>query len=177
MLTRFKQFLAVAVIAVMTMAGASQPLAAERKATTVQKKQKATPATTVKKKVATKKKVSVTKKKTVRKIVKPAATATSAASTWQETQKLAVRSSSALVLDPNGGTSLFQKNADVIAPIASITKLMTAMVVLDGVPNLQEPITISMGSWPGLVRSWSVWGSFRSDAVLSAITRCTRGET
>jgi hypothetical protein len=28
-------------------------------------------------------------------------------------------------------------------PIASITKLMTAMVVLDSMPNLQAPITIS----------------------------------
>lgn len=144
MFTRFKTFLAVAVIAVMTVAGAGQPLAAERKTTAVQKKQKVAKVATTKKKPVATKKISVTKKKTVRKVVKPAsASSASNDSSWQETEKLAVRSSSALVLDPDGGTSLFQKNADVVAPIASITKLMTAMVVLDGVPNLQEPITIT----------------------------------
>ena len=57
--------------------------------------------------------------------------------------RLAVKSASALVVYQNGGGSLFQKNAEAVAPIASISKLMTAMVVLDGAPNLKEPITIS----------------------------------
>ena len=61
----------------------------------------------------------------------------------QEPRKLAVQSGSALVVDQGGGGALFQKNAGVIAPIASITKLMTAMVVLDGSPNLQTTIAIS----------------------------------
>ena len=141
MLTRFRKFLVLAVIAVMTVTGAGQTLAAERKTTTVHKKQKVAKVATAKKKAVTTKKVRVTKKKTVRKIAKPAAA--SASTAWQDTQKLAVRSSSALVIDPNGGTLLFEKNADVVAPIASITKLMTAMVVLDGTPNLQETITIT----------------------------------
>lgn len=62
---------------------------------------------------------------------------------WQETGKLAVQSGSALVVDQGGGEPLFQKNASAVAPIASITKLMTAMVVLDGSPSLQAPIAIS----------------------------------
>jgi D-alanyl-D-alanine endopeptidase (penicillin-binding protein 7) len=37
---------------------------------------------------------------------------------------------------------LVQKQADALQPIASITKLMTAMVVLDANMNLQESITI-----------------------------------
>ncbi len=62
---------------------------------------------------------------------------------WRETQKLLLSSSAALVLDQNSGDLLFQKNAQTVVPIASITKLMTAMVVLDSKPNLQAPITIS----------------------------------
>lgn len=40
-------------------------------------------------------------------------------------------SSSALVLDQRTGAVLYEKNPDSVVPIASITKLMTAMVVLD----------------------------------------------
>ena len=61
----------------------------------------------------------------------------------QDSGKLAVQSGAALVVDQEGGAPLFQKNANQIMPIASITKLMTAMVVLDGSPNLNAPITIS----------------------------------
>jgi len=42
-----------------------------------------------------------------------------------------LRSASALVIDQSSGAVLFEKNANVQVPIASITKLMTAMVVLD----------------------------------------------
>lgn len=56
---------------------------------------------------------------------------------------LAVQSGSALVVGQEGGDPLYQKNAAVVAPIASITKLMTAMVVLDGSPDLKAPIAIS----------------------------------
>ena len=62
---------------------------------------------------------------------------------WQVTHNLAVQSGSALVIALGGGDALFQKNASLVAPIASITKLMTAMVVLDSSPGLQAPITIS----------------------------------
>lgn len=59
--------------------------------------------------------------------------------------KLSVRSGTALVIEQknNGGDVLFQKNANQIVPIASITKLMTAMVVLDSSPILDAPITIT----------------------------------
>ncbi|HJV96205.1 MAG TPA: peptidase S11, partial [Albitalea sp.] len=41
------------------------------------------------------------------------------------------RSAHALVVDENSGEVLFEKDAATAAPIASMTKLMTAMVVLD----------------------------------------------
>ncbi len=54
-----------------------------------------------------------------------------------------VRSAAVLVLDPTTGTTLYAKNADQQAPIASITKLMTAMVVLDAKLPLDEAIEIT----------------------------------
>ncbi|HSN20954.1 MAG TPA: D-alanyl-D-alanine endopeptidase [Usitatibacter sp.] len=54
-----------------------------------------------------------------------------------------VRSGAALVLDSTTGETLFAKNADQQAPIASITKLMTAMVVLDAKLPLDEAIEIT----------------------------------
>ena len=76
-------------------------------------------------------------KKHVRKV------SASHAEQWQETRQLAVQSGSALVIEQGGGDPLFQKNANLVVPIASITKVMTAMVVLDSAPNLQAPITVS----------------------------------
>ena len=61
----------------------------------------------------------------------------------QDTSNLVVQSAAALVLDQSTGTVLFEKNAGAVLPIASITKLMTAMVTLDSMPSLAERLTIS----------------------------------
>jgi serine-type D-Ala-D-Ala endopeptidase (penicillin-binding protein 7) len=55
----------------------------------------------------------------------------------------AVRSNLALVIDADGKTPLYSKHPDKVAPIASITKLMTAMVVLDEGSPLSEEIAIT----------------------------------
>ena len=57
-------------------------------------------------------------------------------------QALKVASSAALVLDQATGAVLFEKNAHAVLPIASITKLMTAMVALDAQPDLHEILSI-----------------------------------
>jgi serine-type D-Ala-D-Ala endopeptidase (penicillin-binding protein 7) len=54
-----------------------------------------------------------------------------------------VRSSSLLVIDEGDSSVLLSKNADVAAPIASITKLMTALVVLDAKQSLDEELTVT----------------------------------
>ncbi len=53
-----------------------------------------------------------------------------------------LRSASALVLDAEGNL-IYGKDVDTVRPIASITKLMTAMVVLDAGIGLDEKITIT----------------------------------
>jgi D-alanyl-D-alanine endopeptidase (penicillin-binding protein 7) len=50
---------------------------------------------------------------------------------------------SVLILDQEHATVLYSRNSDVAAPIASITKLMTALVVLDAKQSLSEPIQIT----------------------------------
>ena len=53
-----------------------------------------------------------------------------------------VKSHMALVIDAAQGETLYAKRSAQVAPIASITKLMTAMVVLDAQSPLDEAITI-----------------------------------
>lgn len=54
-----------------------------------------------------------------------------------------VKSKIALVVDAKTSADLFSKDADKVVPIASITKLMTAMVVLDAKPPMGERLKIS----------------------------------
>jgi len=54
-----------------------------------------------------------------------------------------IRSAAVAVIDQSTGDVLLEKNADAVTPIASITKLMTAMVALDVQPDLHEALTIS----------------------------------
>lgn len=61
----------------------------------------------------------------------------------QEVRKIALRSSSALVQDAETGEVVIGKNTDAVVSIASITKLMTAMVILDHGLDLDEEIVLS----------------------------------
>jgi serine-type D-Ala-D-Ala endopeptidase (penicillin-binding protein 7) len=54
-----------------------------------------------------------------------------------------LRSAAAIVQDQNSGEFLLAKQSDIAMPIASITKLMTAMVVLDADLDMNSVITIS----------------------------------
>jgi D-alanyl-D-alanine endopeptidase (penicillin-binding protein 7) len=56
---------------------------------------------------------------------------------------LALRSSVAYVVDQNSMEPLFDKNSRAVVPIASITKLMTAMVVLDSKAPMTEQIEVT----------------------------------
>ena len=52
-------------------------------------------------------------------------------------------SQAALIFNNKTGEILYQKNADRVMPIASISKLMSAMVVLDARLDMNERITIT----------------------------------
>src|SRR5437588_1849869 len=55
----------------------------------------------------------------------------------------ALRSSAAFVLDTTHSSVLYSRRSDVAVPIASITKLMTALVVLEAAQPLDEPIEVT----------------------------------
>lgn len=56
---------------------------------------------------------------------------------------LALKSNVALVVDQATGAVLFEKNADIALPIASLTKLMTSLVVVEAKQNLDEVLEIT----------------------------------
>jgi serine-type D-Ala-D-Ala endopeptidase (penicillin-binding protein 7) len=68
---------------------------------------------------------------------------------------LQLASVQAVVSPLNGGDLLFAKRADRQVPIASITKLMTAMVILDAGQSLDEWITIVERDRPAPANAWS----------------------
>jgi D-alanyl-D-alanine endopeptidase (penicillin-binding protein 7) len=93
-----------------------------------------------------KKKPVVAKKKSVRVTMasKPGRVRhhASRAFTAEDAQHLSLQSTAVLVQDQATGKILFEKNARSVLPIASITKLMTAMVALDALPDLEELLAI-----------------------------------
>lgn len=85
-----------------------------------------------------------------------------------------VRSAVALVQDAESGETLYEKNSDTILPIASITKLMTAIVVLERGLDLEERVVVSAedlratrGSNGGRLRAGSVFT--RDELLLVAL--------
>ncbi len=61
----------------------------------------------------------------------------------KNSKTLKVRSLKAIVVNQNTGEVIYEKNADVRASIASLTKLMTAMVVLDSGLDLNKKIKLT----------------------------------
>ncbi len=58
--------------------------------------------------------------------------------------KLRLASSNVLVLDAAAGHPIYSKAADAVTPIASVTKLMTAIVVIDAGQPLDEIVTVGI---------------------------------
>ena len=61
----------------------------------------------------------------------------------KNSKSLKVRSLKAIVVNQNTGEVIYEKKADARASIASLTKLMTAMVVLDSGMDLNKKITLT----------------------------------
>jgi len=61
----------------------------------------------------------------------------------REARLAALRSSAVIILDPTTRAVLYEKNPHAVMPIASLTKLMTAMVVLGARQNMKEMLTVT----------------------------------
>jgi serine-type D-Ala-D-Ala endopeptidase (penicillin-binding protein 7) len=80
--------------------------------------------------------------------------------------KMALHSSVALVQDAASGETLFDKNSETVLPIASITKLMTAIVVLEQKLDLDERVVISQEDISA-THSSRIRGRLRPGSVLT----------
>ncbi len=80
---------------------------------------------------------------------------------------LDLKSSAALVLDQDTDEVLFSKNSEAVLPIASLTKLMTALVVTEAQQPLEETLTITQDD---------VDTEKHSGSRLRVGTQLTRGE-
>ncbi len=118
--------------------GAVKPAAKK----TAGKKQAVKPATKLAKSSAGKKKTA-NRTTTKKKVAQKAANPVRHVAVSDDPAHLAIHSSAALVLDQTTGKALVEKQPDAVLPIASISKLMTAMVVLDAGLDLNEIISIS----------------------------------
>jgi serine-type D-Ala-D-Ala endopeptidase (penicillin-binding protein 7) len=83
-----------------------------------------------------------------------------ASSAWADSAdldpgRLKLSSANVLVLDAAADRQIYAKAADEVTPIASVTKLMTAMVVLDGQQSLDDVLDIDMGDFDYLKNSSS----------------------
>jgi D-alanyl-D-alanine endopeptidase (penicillin-binding protein 7) len=81
--------------------------------------------------------------------------------------ELDLKSSVALVVDQDTDEVLFSKNPSAVLPIASITKLMTALVVTEAQLSLEEPLTVTQDD---------VAATAGSRSRLALGTQLTRGE-
>ena len=69
--------------------------------------------------------------------------------------KLKLHSANALIVGSGDGVQIYSKNAEAVTPIASITKLMTAMVVLDARQSLDDLLTVDINDMDMLKGSHS----------------------
>ena len=69
-----------------------------------------------------------------------------------------VNAGAAILVDASDGHEIYGKNADVKKYPASITKLMTALVVMDNVTDLNEVVTANESAFKGLSSAGSTVG-------------------
>ncbi|NOT33696.1 MAG: D-alanyl-D-alanine carboxypeptidase [Candidatus Eisenbacteria bacterium] len=60
-----------------------------------------------------------------------------------------VWSRQAVLIDPESGEVLFSKNSREVVPIASLSKLMTAIVFLEDKPDLDRTVVVTREDWRG----------------------------
>ncbi len=73
-----------------------------------------------------------------------------AAQLQRDPAKLHLASGSALLIDLNTNKELYASHPDRVLPIASVTKLMTAMVVLDAKLPMDEMLTMTIANNPDM---------------------------
>ena len=76
------------------------------------------------------------------------AAATESTSAPRDTSQLHIASGSAMLVDLQTNKVIYASNPDVVVPIASVSKLMTAMVVLEAKLQMNEYIAVNISDTP-----------------------------
>jgi len=166
------RWLAVLLVALgLSVGGAAlgvQEAQAQSKAKTSQKAKKPTKAKPAVRKAQAKAK-AVTRKRAVKvaRVVPPKPSYGQLAGLQHTDDPLALKSSVALVMDQDTEEVLLAKNDSAVLPIASITKLMTALVVTEAQLPLDEVLTVTQDD---------IDTEKGSRSRLQVGTRLTRGE-
>jgi len=102
-------------------------------------------------------------------IVFAALAASAAGAVDLDAAKLRLMSANAVVVDAKNGRTIYSKAADEVTPIASLTKLMTAMVILDANQPADEMLTVELADFDYLKGSHSrlrLGATLRRDEML-----------
>jgi D-alanyl-D-alanine endopeptidase (penicillin-binding protein 7) len=163
--------LAKSVLAVLALAlAAALPLApGQAEAATAKQAKPVATAAKAKPKAAVRGSRKAGPRKKVRRVVRRAPSVGQLTGLHNTDDPLDLKSSVALVVDQQTDEVLFSKNPEAVLPIASITKLMTALVVVDAGLSLDEPLEVSQDDVRGTVGS-------RMRSQLRPGTRLSRGE-
>ena len=75
--------------------------------------------------------------------------------------KLDIKSEHAILIQLDEEKVLYEKNSEIEVPMASLTKLMTALVAIENIKELEEEITISKEDLKGLQEANAAVAGFR----------------
>jgi len=81
-------------------------------------------------------------------VLTPSVNAAETTAVPRDTSKLHIASGSAMLIDLQTNKLIYASNPDVVVPIASVTKLMTGLVVLEAKQNMEEYISVSISDTP-----------------------------
>lgn len=80
--------------------------------------------------------------------ITPIAIAADTTSAPRDTKQLKIASGSALLMDMQTNKIIYATNPDVVVPIASVTKLMTGLIVVEARQNMDEYLSINISDTP-----------------------------
>ena len=80
---------------------------------------------------------------------------------------LNISSKTAILYNLDNGEVLYEKNADEKVPIASLTKIMTALITLENIQDLNKQIILINNDFEGLIEANAVTAGFTKGEIVT----------
>ena len=80
---------------------------------------------------------------------------------------LNISSKTAILYNLDNGEVLYEKNADEKVPIASLTKIMTALITLENIQDLNKQIILTNNDFEGLIEANAVTAGFTKGEIVT----------